>query len=193
MKRHWIFACLITAALSSCMGGAFVAGAATGSAVVYDRRPIETIVTDQKIYHDATVRLLQDKTITEQCHVVVSTFNRVLLVIGQAPNTYCRDHAIELVRQIPNVKRIYNEVEIANNTPPLVRSSDTWITTKIKTQLLLTKNFHSSQIKVVTENGTVYLLGLVTPQQADGAVAVARQVAGVQRVVKLFEYVHAVS
>jgi osmotically-inducible protein OsmY len=191
MKRFALLT-LITLALAGCIESAFVAGAATGSAVVYDRRPLQTIVTDQNIYHDATIRLMQDKTINEQCHIVVSTFNRVLLVIGQAPNTYCRDHAIEIIKQVPNIKRIYNEIEIANNTPALVRSSDTWITAKVKTELLLTKDFRSGQIKVVTENGTVYLLGLVTNEQANGAVAVARQVAGVQRVVKLFEYVHAV-
>lgn len=193
MMKKVLLSLLTMVLLQGCVGGAFVVGAATGGVVVYDRRNFETIITDQQISHDASIRLGQDPEVNEQCHIVVASFNRLVLLVGQAPNNQLRRRALEIVKQSPKVKKIYNEIAIAAPTSSLTRSSDTWLTTKVKSEMLLTENLHSSQIKVVTENGTVYLMGLVTPKQAHDAAAVARHVAGVQRVVKIFEYVSVVN
>ncbi len=180
---------IITFVLQGCVGAAFVAGVATGGVVVYDRRDIKTIVTDEKISHDTSIQLGKNAEIAENAHIVVATFNRLVLLVGQAPSMELREEALDIVKQVPNVKRIYNEITITAPTSSLTRSSDAWLTAKVKSEMLLTKELHASQIKVVTENGTVYLMGLVTPKQAHDAAYVASHVAGVQRVVKIFEYV----
>lgn len=175
--------------LSGCVGaGAFAAGAATGGAVANDRRSISTINNDQNIRFQASTKIAADKSLNNKCHIVVATFNGIVLLTGQAPSEELRVKAQRYVASVLNVRRIYNEISIAGPTSPLTQSSDAWITTKVRSAMLATKNLNSGQIKVVTENGSVYLMGIVTHKQADLAVEVARQIAGVQRVVKIFEY-----
>src|SRR5262249_27678907 len=99
-------------------------------------------------------------------------------------------YAYNLVNNIPHIKRIYNEVVITQPTSNMVRSKDTWITTKVVTKMLAEKGLRSTQIKVVTENSVVYLMGLVTHSQGNLAAVVASQVSGVTQVVKLFEYLN---
>ena len=89
---------------------------------------------------------------------------------------------------MPDVTKVYNEIAVKGPTSSLSRASDSWITTKIKTQMLATKGLQSGSIKVVTENGAVYLMGMVSREQADTSVNIARQVTGVQKVVKIFQY-----
>jgi osmotically-inducible protein OsmY len=93
-----------------------------------------------------------------------------------------------LAHSVADVKRIYNEITIQGPTSSLTRTSDAWITTKIKSQMLATDDLQSGTIKVLTENGAVYLMGVVTHDQADMSVDIARQVSGVQKVVKIFQY-----
>ncbi len=178
--------------LQGCIGTAFVAGAAAGGAVVNDRRPMKTIVKDQEIEHEAGIQIYGTKAINDNCHIVVVSFNHIVLLAGQAPTPALRALVVSTIKKIPDIKRIFNEISLGKPTSPLVRSSDAWITTKAKTELLLTKDLHSGQIKVITENGTVYLMGLVTPRQGNMAAAVTRRIAGVKRVVKLFEYLSVV-
>lgn len=180
------------AILQGCVGTAFVVGAAAGGAVVYDRRPMKTIIEDQDIEHQAGIAVQANPLLAKKCHIVVVSFNHIVLLAGQAPSPKLRTLAVNSIKNIPHIKRIFNEITIRAPTSPLTRSSDAWITTKVKSELLLTKDLRSGQIKVITENGSVYLMGLVTPRQGNMAAAVTRQVAGVQRVVKLFEYLSVV-
>ena len=100
-----------------------------------------------------------------------------------------RTHIINIARHIDNVRRVHNEIRVANLTGFSSRTNDSWITSKVKTQMLATKGFKSSQIKVTTEAGTVYIMGLVTKKAGNQAAEIARNVSGVKRVVKLFEYI----
>lgn len=180
----FISACL----LSGCLPVAFVAGATAGGAVVYDNRGFKTIASDQKTSMQAESKINADPELKDQVHIVIATFNRIVLMTGQAPTPELRQKAYEIVSTLPNVKRIYNEVTVSEPTPMSVRSKDTWITTKVKTAMLAEKGLHSTQIKVVTENKVVYLMGYVSRSQANLAALVASKVSGVQKVVKLFEY-----
>jgi len=166
----------------------FVAGAALGGAIVYDRRDFQTMVDDQEIFQQANNKLKADTELNTNAHIAVTSFNRSVLIVGQAPSEALKAKAQQLVASVANIKRIYNEVTISGPTSAGVRSSDAWITTKVKSQMLVEPKLRSGQIKVVTEDSVVYLMGVLGREQADIAVDIARQVSGVQRVVKIFEY-----
>jgi osmotically-inducible protein OsmY len=174
-------------ALQGCF---FAAGAAAGAAavtIVHDHRKVENIVLDNKIAYNAAEKIRNDPRFKES-HIEVSCFNQVVLLVGQTPSLNLRQEAEETVRAVPNVTRIYNQITIKAPTSSMIRASDSWITAKIKTQLLATKGMQSSTIKVITENGTVYLMGIVTKEQGEIAATIASQVTGVQRVMKIFQY-----
>lgn len=183
---------VILAIAFSLQGCIFVVGAAAGAAgvaVVYDHRKLEQIMDDQKITNAIVDKIRADQELyTEKTHIDVTTFNHVVLLTGQTPTPALRQKVDAIAHSVQGVNRIYNEVIIKGPSSTLTRTSDSWITTKIKTQMLATKGLKSGTIKVVTENGSVYLMGIVTHDQADMAVEIARQVSGVQRVVKIFQY-----
>jgi len=185
---HWIVLSLSWILLTACSPSTFMAGAATGGAVIYDRRGIQTVATDQKILFQTRAALNKNKEIHDRAHIDVTSFNRIVLLTGQAPDQDLRDKILQTVKKTPQIKRIYNYTTVQGPSSRLTRSSDTWITTKIKSKMLATERLHSGQIKVLTENGRVYLLGDVSHEQANIAVHIARRVSGVQRVIKLFTY-----
>lgn len=187
MKTIRIFIILLlSASLAGCVA-AVVAGAAAGGAVVNDHRDLKEINNDQVIRHLGNTMLAKDPALRHS-NINVATFNRDVLLTGETPHASLRVKAEKMVSTIAGVQRIYNEITISSPSSLITRSSDTWITTKVRTNMLTKSGLKSSQIKVVSENGVVYLMGHVTHEQADLAVEVARRVAGVQRVVKVFRY-----
>lgn len=178
----------LTLSLQGCI---FVAGAAAGAAAiaaVYDHRTIEKIMTDTDISNQVIHRIRRVPMLATESHIEVAVFNRVTLLTGETPNPAWREQAEAIAQSTKGVTRVYNQITIEGPTSSLTRTSDSWITTKIKTQMLATEDLKSGNIKVVTENGVVYLMGLVKPEQAEIAVDVARRVSGVQKVVKVFQY-----
>lgn len=174
--------------LSGCIPAVFVAGAGAGGTIVNDRRSLQTMITDRNIANTALEQLYNDVTLRQQTHITVAAFNQIVLMTGEAPTPELRDRSYAIVSAIPKIKRIYNEVTIEPPTSSLAQTNDTWLTTKVKTAMLSEKGLSSGQIKVVTENGNVYLMGVASQRQSDLAANVARQVEGVQKVVKIFEY-----
>lgn len=167
-----------------------MAGAAAGAAaiaVVYDHRKLEKILLDNQITSKAIDKINADPEFKES-HIEVACFNRIVLLTGETPSDTLRQKAEELIQSVPDVMRIYNQIAIKGPVSSITRANDSWITTKIKAQLLATKEMQSGTIKVVTANSTVYLMGIVTRDQADMAATIASQVSGVQRVVKIFQY-----
>jgi osmotically-inducible protein OsmY len=186
--RNLLLVICIACSLQSCI---FVAGAAAGAAavaVVYDHRKLEKILLDNTIAKDAIAKVKATPSLQENCHIEITCFNQAILLTGEAAMPEQRQTAENLIRAIPDVTHVYNQITVQRPASSLAQASDSWITTKIKTQLLATKGLQSGTIKVVTEKGTVYLMGIVTPEQADIAVSISRQVAGVQRVIKIFQY-----
>lgn len=186
IKKTILIVCLITG-LTSCIPAVFVAGAAAGGAVIYDRRAIGTMLQDREIANRAQATL-NDTPALRGAHIVVTSFNHIVLMVGQTPKPAQRSLAEELVSKVPSIKRIYNRITVAAPSSTLVRTNDAWITSKVKTMMLTKPGLKSGQIKVLTENSVVYLMGVVTRKQATLAVDVARRVSGVQEVVKVFEY-----
>lgn len=187
MKKFLLLLSL-SLALQGCI---FVVGAAAGAAgvaIVYDHRKIEKMLLDENIAKQANANIQANENLRFKTHIEVNCFNQVVLLTGEALSPELRTLAYNVVQKVPNVKKIYNQIAIKGPTSSLTQASDSWITTKIKTQMLATKGLQSSNIKVVTENGVVYLMGSVNPDQANIAVNIARRVSGVQRVIKVFQY-----
>lgn len=184
-----LFLSLISLSLSACMSGAVIGSTAVaGSVILFDKRSTTTMVEDHNITQQIGTKIAEDKTLQNNSHISVAAFNHLVLLTGQAPSVHARNNALKYAQQTKNVKRVYNEIRIGKPTTALTRTNDTWLTTKVKTNMLTTDGLRSGQITVVTEDATVYLMGLVNHLQADMATDVARQVTGVKKVVKLFEY-----
>lgn len=178
---------LISCSLTACVG-AFIAGAALGGIIVYEGRTAQTKANDLKLTSSASQQLAQYPQFTKNSHIVISAYDGIVLLAGQTPTEQLKQHAEKLVRQRHGIRRLHNEITISGPTSSMTQSGDAWITAKIKTKLLSNTTLDTSQIKVVTENGTVYLLGKVTKKQSLIAANMARSVVGVQKVVTLFEY-----
>lgn len=178
-----------TILLQGCIPAAFVAGAAAGGAVLYDNRSVQTMGEDRNTTF-RTQSVLGQTPELQGTHISVATFNHVLLMVGQVRSQDQSQIAYNIAVKQKNVKRVYNELEVAPNTSNSQRTKDAWITSKVVSDLVLEKGLHSSQIKVVTENNVVYLMGLITHSQSDIAARVASQVKGVTKVVKIFEYLN---
>ena len=167
------------------VGAAGVAGVATAT----DRRSAGTVVDDEIIELKALAALRRNDDIAPNSHVNATSYNGILLLTGETLNEKTRRRITELVGNMDKVRRVHNELAIAAPSSMLSRSSDSVITAKIKTALGRHSFEIAARTKVVTENGVVYLMGLVRRGEADVSTNIARKVGGVQRVVKLFEYV----
>jgi osmotically-inducible protein OsmY len=125
----------------------------------------------------------------EGSHIIVTSFNGIVLLAGQTPRADLKALAEQAASSVQRVKKVNNELQVMPPSSILARNNDAWLTTKIKTQMLTDNTIPGSRIKVVTENGIVYLLGLVTQQEATRATNLVQGVSGVQKIVKLFEYI----
>lgn len=187
MKRLFV-----VLALTSSLQGCFVVGAAAGAAAiaaVYDHRPLNETLEDTKTANKIVDKIHADPVLRKESHINVTVFNKVTLLTGETPNAEWRQQAEEIARSVPGVTKVYNAISLQGPTSSLTRTSDSWITAKIKSQMLGYEDLktNTSSIKVVTENGVVYLMGIVTKQQAETAVDIAREVSGVQKVIKVFQ------
>jgi osmotically-inducible protein OsmY len=163
-------------------------GVAVGASTAIDKRTTGTVIEDQTIEMKSSQAFRADPEIRDQAHWNVTSYNTKVLLSGEAINDNLRRRMEEIVRNIPKVTEVFNELTVAAPSSMMSRSSDTVITTKVKSLLLADKETKGLSVKVVTEKGVVYLMGLVSRQQADRATEITRQTGGVQKVVKLFEY-----
>lgn len=130
-----------------------------------------------------------DPDLDRNSHIVVISYNGVVLLAGQTPRADLKNKAEQAAKEVQKVKTVHNELQILQPSSLAARSNDTWLTTKIKSQMLADANVPSTRIKVLTENGIVYMLGLVTRKEGDLATQVVQGVDGVQKIVRLFEYI----
>jgi osmotically-inducible protein OsmY len=166
-----------------------VAGAAGGgAATAHDERSSQAMLDDQVIEAKAKDALYKDPERAKRIHINITSYNRVVLLTGEVLSKTLRNQVVDTVRRLDKVRRVHNEIRVADLTGFQSRTSDSWITSKVKTQMLTAKGFDSSRVKVVTEAGAVYLMGLVSRDMGKQAADIARQVSGVKRVVKIFEY-----
>lgn len=189
MRPTLIALLLGLAAAATLPGCAVVAGgaAATGVMMADDRRTTATYLMDEEIELKAASRLRELKI--EGVHVDVTSFDRRLLITGEAPTEAVKNRVGEAAREVANVREIANELAISPPTSLASRTNDGYTTAKIKTRFLDDKRFSANHVKVVTENGVAYLMGIVKRSEGAAAAEVAAKTSGVRRVVKVFEYV----
>ncbi|MDA8362382.1 MAG: BON domain-containing protein [Gammaproteobacteria bacterium] len=167
-----------------------IAGAAAGADVAHDRRTLGSIVNDTTVELKASGILDTDPQLRDKVHVSVTSVNGVVLLTGQAPTRRLRDLVLAKIRTIPSIRRLVDQIEVAPISTLAERAKDTWITTEVEAHFVATKGLDPTRIKVVTANASVYLMGLVTRQEADLAANAAANARGVARVVELFEYIN---
>ncbi|ORU91510.1 MAG: BON domain-containing protein [Cycloclasticus sp. symbiont of Bathymodiolus heckerae] len=164
----------------------------SGCAVVHDRRTLGTVIEDQSIELKSLQVLYGVDEIRINTHINATSYNGVLLLTGEAPTEQLRTKIANRLRQIPKVHRVQNEILLAAPSSLLSRSSDTIITSKSKVALLgLNKiqSFDPTRVKIISENGVVYLMGLLRQHEISPVIETVRRIGGVQRVVKLFEII----
>ena len=186
-----IYVALIGTVLSQLGGCAavVVGGAATGTAVALDRRTAGVYVSDQEIELRALARLRE--TFPQKTdNISATSYNRQVLLTGQVPDEATRSRASEVVKVIPDVRTVFNELTVSGITSLTSDANDVAITSQVKARMLRDENVPATKIKVVTEAGVVYLMGLVSQAEAEAATNIARTTSGVTKVVTLFEYLN---
>lgn len=172
---------------SGCAPVVVGAAAAGGVAVAVDRRTADTQLADERIEFTAS-KWIGEK-ILEQGHVNIVSYNKTVLLTGETTTEALKQEVAKLAAGATGVKDVFNEITIGPLAPLSSRSHDAYLTSVVKTHMVGDQKFNPLHVKVVTENGVVYLLGLVTRKEADDATNIARHVSGVKRVVKVFEYI----
>ncbi|MCL1125572.1 division/outer membrane stress-associated lipid-binding lipoprotein [Shewanella surugensis] len=186
--RAWLPFFLSLFLLQGC-AGALVVGAVSGAMVANDERPVSTQLDDTNANFNIASALSSQVDLKNQANISAVVMNNNVLLIGQAPSSMLRNKAISVVKGLGLGGKIHNQIRIGNPTSFTTRSNDSWITTKVKGRMLSEQNLDMTNIKVITENGEVFLIGYVAKEQADLAVEVARNTSGVRKVIKVFEYV----
>jgi len=175
---------LAVSLLTGCV--AAVVGGAGGAALVgADRRTVGTVTEDQGIEIKASSRI-SDKF--PDAHINITSYNRMLLLTGETANNAARTEIEKVARAIENVRGVYNEIAVVGNSSLSARTNDAYVTGKVKARFVDGQKFNAVHVKVVTESTTVYLLGMVNRKEADDATEIARTTSGVQKVVRLFEF-----
>lgn len=182
-----LFLCSILLLLNGC-AAAVIGGGATAAAVASDRRTTGTVVEDQAIELKASDLIGKNKELDEKTHINITSYNTHVLVTGEAPTQELRNQVIKIVKGIEKVTHVYDEIAIAAPTSFTSRSNDALLSSKLKSKLITDENLSGIHVKVVTERGTAYLMGLVSREEAEMATNIARKTAGLQKVVKLFLY-----
>lgn len=166
---------------------AVVGGVGTAVVVAEDRRTVGTVTEDKGIEVKVATRF-RDRF--RNTHLNVTPYNRIVLLTGEAPDAATKTEIEKAVRSVENVRGVHNELAVAGNSALSARANDTYLTGKVKARFVDQQKFNPVHVKVVTEAGVVYLLGLVNRKEADDATEIARTTGGVQKVVKLFEYLN---
>lgn len=181
-----LVAWLSVTSLSGCVpliaGGAL----ATGD-MIADRRSSGIYIEDQNIELKAEQTV--NKALGEKVHINATSFNMQVLITGEVPDAASKAKVEDLVRDVANVKNVVNELVIDSHSTLSQRNNDAYLTTKVKARMIKENRFPANVVKVTTEATTVFLMGIVTRQEADAAVEIARTTEGVRKVVKVFEYI----
>ena len=191
MKLHSTLVAIVAITLSSCTA---ILTETTGDQGIQENpaeRTTGAMIEDEIIETKVAVNMRSQEPAFKKSNFSVISHNGVVLLVGQVESDFLRARATEVASKASaKIKRIHNELEVAGNTGFLSRSNDAWIATKIRTLLIAESDVPSSRVKVIVENGAVYLMGLVSQSEGDSAANLARNVSGVTKVVKVFEYIN---
>jgi osmotically-inducible protein OsmY len=165
-----------------------VGGAAATASIATDRRTTGTQLDDELIEDKSAVKV--NERFKDQAHVNITSYNGIVLLTGEVPDEAARSAVEQIVRSMPKVRTVQNELVIGPTTDFGARSTDSYVTSKVKARFVEASKFQINYVKVVTERNVVYLMGMVTHEEGDAAGEIARTTSGVQRVVKVFEYIN---
>ena len=180
-------AMLLQGCVAAAIGGAAVAGA---TKVATDPRSMGTQLDDETLESKVNSAIKKYQQIKSEARISVTSYSGRILLTGQVPNENLREVASSLAKGVQNVNDVYNEVRVGPKVDFAQISKDSWITSQIKSKMLLDSKVKTSDVKVVTENNEVFLMGNVTQDQGNAAAEIARNVAGVTKVIKVFNYLN---
>ena len=162
----------------------------TGAQAVYEHHSLNNAARNQLITLQAYQAVAQDKALSQRVHVNIATYNYILLLAGQASTQADKQQVEKIVNRFPDVKRIINDIQITEPISLAQQLNDSWLTTQVIAQMVTNNDVDPSHIKVVSENGIVYLMGIVPKNQGEIAIDITRQTFGVEKVVTLLQYVN---
>ena len=188
-KLAFIFAgaMLLQGCVAAAIGGAAVAGA---TKIATDPRTVGTQIDDETLEERVKSAIYKDQQIKSEARISITSYSGRILLTGQVPNDNLREIATSLAKGVQNVNDVYNEVRVGPKVSFSQISKDAWITSQIKSKMLVDSKVKTSDVKVITENNEVFLLGHVTHDQGNAAAEIARNVSGVTKVVKVFNYLN---
>ena len=189
MKRIHLLLAIVLPAAAAVLQGCFPAFMGVGAGAIMsvaDRRTTGAQVEDEAIELKISGRI--NERYGDRVHVDVTSFNRSVLLTGEVPEPRIKADVEKIALGVQNVRGVTNEIEIAGIPSAPARANDGYLTAKVKTRFLDAGKFSPIYVKVTTEAGVVYLMGIVTEQEAADAVEIARTTGGVRKVVKIFEY-----
>ena len=190
MNKKLIAAAILGITILPALQGCFplvAAGVTTGVMATVDRRSVGTQTEDESIEWKASSRV--GKELIVKTHLNFTSFNRKVLITGEVPTPEAKADAERIVGELNNVQGVYNEIVVGPSSSFSDRSNDSFITSKIKSRSLDAGKFNPVHVKVVTEAGVAYLMGMLTQAEADAAIQVARTTSGVKKVVNLIEII----
>lgn len=182
------FFAFVFTSLQGCITAAVVGGTAAATKVATDPRSAGRQLDDETLEEKVAYNLNQDAQLKEEARVNVVAYNGKILLIGQAPNDGVKEQARNIATGVEGVSTVYNEIRVSEKISVAQIGQDSWITTKIKSQLIGNSSVKATEVKVITENGEVFLMGNLSSTQADAAADVARNTNGVNKVVKVVTY-----
>jgi osmotically-inducible protein OsmY len=189
-NRHLRRGALVAAALALSQLAAcipvVIGAVGAGAYATTDRRSLGAQTDDKLIAPRVDIRISRE--LSDRAHVNVNSFNRKVLLTGEVPDQAAKDKAEQIARSAENVTSVVSDLEIGGMTPSTARNNDAYLTAKVKAELVSRKDIFANAYNVTTEKSIVYLMGLVTREEGDRAADIARNVSGVQKVVKVFDY-----
>ncbi|MCF7981649.1 MAG: BON domain-containing protein [Pseudomonadales bacterium] len=151
-------------------------------------RSFGRFIDDQLIETYVSANILKANEAFKDANITVTSYNGIVLLVGQVQSEKLKQLASQTAKRVRNVRRVHNEISVAGPISIPARTNDAWLKTKIKSRMLATKGANPLRVKVIVENGVVYLMGLVGKAEAESAVEIAHKTYGVQKIVKVFEY-----
>ncbi|WGL98029.1 division/outer membrane stress-associated lipid-binding lipoprotein [Arsenophonus sp. aPb] len=179
-----------TLLLQGCLGAAVIGSAAVATKSATDPRSVGRQVDDGTLEARVSAAINKDQEITRNARIITTAYEGKILLTGQAPDLALAERAKQIATKVEGVEAVYNEIRQATLVDLGTASKDTWITTKIKSQILTSDSVKSSTVKVITENGEVFLLGILTQQEGATAAKIASETDGVKRVTTAFTYLN---
>ncbi|MCA6221370.1 division/outer membrane stress-associated lipid-binding lipoprotein [Photorhabdus antumapuensis] len=176
--------------LQGCIGAVVVSSAAVATKTATDPRTIGQQVDDSTLEARVSNALNKDKQLKGQTRIITTAYQGKVLLTGQSPDSSLLDRAKQIASRVDGAHTVYNEIRQGKPVELGTASKDTWVTTKVRSKILASDSVKSSNIKVVTENGEVFLLGILTKQEGNAAAKIASETNGVKRVTTAFTYLN---